>query len=112
MNRRHFIAVLGATPFAPHAIAAASARPSFKIKSFELDEASIADLQAAMKSGRATAVSLAKKYLERIGDIDKRGPVINSVIETNPEVMAIARELDRERKSKGPRGPLHGIPLL
>src|SRR5258705_1101169 len=113
MNRRHFIAVLGATPFAPHAIAAASARASsFKIKSFELDEASIAGLQAAMKSGRETAVSLAKKYLERIGDIDKRGPVINSVIETNPDVMAIARELDRERKSKGPRGPLHGIPLL
>jgi amidase len=112
MNRRHFVAVLGATPFVPHAIAAASARPSFKTRSFELDEASIADLQAAMKSGRETAVSLAKKYLDRIGDIDKRGPSINSVIETNPDAMAIARELDRERKARGPRGPLHGIPLL
>ena len=65
-----------------------------------------------MKSIRETAVSLAKKYLQRIADIDKRGPAINAVIEINPYALAIARELDSERKSKGPRGPLHGIPVL
>ncbi|HMJ65848.1 MAG TPA: amidase, partial [Candidatus Binatia bacterium] len=53
-----------------------------------------------------------KKYLQRIGDIDKQGPSINSVIEINPDALGIARDLDRERKDRGPRGPLHGIPIL
>ena len=65
-----------------------------------------------MQSDRESAVSLAQKYLQRIAEIDKRGPGINSVIELNPDALAIARELDAERKGKGPRGPLHGIPVL
>ena len=80
--------------------------------SFELDEATIADLQAGMKSGKFSAHSLTKKYLERIDDIDKKGPAINSVIEINPDALSIAEALDHERKEKGPRGPLHGIPIL
>ena len=55
---------------------------------------------------------LVKKYLDRIDDIDKDGPKLNSVIEVNPDAMAIAEALDRERKEKGARGPLHGIPIL
>ncbi|MGA9249262.1 MAG: amidase, partial [Candidatus Acidiferrales bacterium] len=82
------------------------------IKPFELDEITIAELQDAMKSGQHTARSIAELYLARIDAIDKNGPAINSVIETNPDALSIADALDKERKEKGPRGPLHGIPVL
>src|SRR2546429_2935851 len=65
-----------------------------------------------MASGKYTAHSLARKYLDRIDDIDKRGPAINAVIELNPDALSIATELDRERKAGRLRGPLHGIPIL
>ncbi|HEX8088996.1 MAG TPA: amidase [Blastocatellia bacterium] len=81
-------------------------------RSFELEEATIAGLQQAMGTGALTARSIAEKYLARIQDVDKRGPAINSVIELNPDALAIAEALDRERKAKGTRGPLHGIPIL
>jgi len=79
---------------------------------FELDELTIADLQSGMSSGRFSAQSLTRKYLDRIEDIDKHGPAINAVIELNPEALAIATDLDRERKAGRVRGPLHGIPVL
>jgi amidase len=79
---------------------------------FELDETTIADLQSGMSSGKYTAHSLARKYLDRIDDIDKHGPAINSVIELNPDALSIAAELDKERKAGRVRGPLHGIPVL
>jgi amidase len=79
---------------------------------FELDELTVGELQAGMASGKYTANSLAKKYLERIDEIDKHGPAINAVIELNPDALSIASDLDKERKAKGPRGPLHGIPVL
>jgi amidase len=85
---------------------------SAEVLSFEFDEATIADLQDAMKSGKCTARSIAEKYLARIDQIDKHGPALNSVIEVNPDALAIAEALDKERKDKGPRGPLHGIPVL
>ncbi|HXD34026.1 MAG TPA: amidase [Pyrinomonadaceae bacterium] len=82
-------------------------------QTFELEELTIAELQNGMKSGKYTAVSLAKKYLQRIQQIDKSGPAVNSVIEINPDAISIAAALDRERKAKGSsRGPLHGIPVL
>lgn len=81
-------------------------------KRFELDEATISILQDGMKSGKFTARSITGKYLARIREIDKAGPAINSVIELNPDAISIAEELDRERKVKGPRGPLHGVPVL
>ena len=81
-------------------------------RAFELDEMTIAELQDGMKSGKFTSRSIVKKYLDRIDDIDKKGPAINSVIEINPDAVAIAESLDRERKEKGARGPLHGIPIL
>ncbi|MEO6392423.1 MAG: amidase [Pyrinomonadaceae bacterium] len=75
-------------------------------------EMSIADLQAAMASGRQSSVSLVRMYLARIAAIDRRGPQLNSVIELNPDALKIAAALDAERKAKGPRGPMHGIPVL
>jgi amidase len=88
-----------------------AARPA-DMSSFELDEITITDLQDAMKSGKYAARSLTEKYLARIDQIDKQGPAINAVIELNPDALAIAEALDKERKDKGPRGPLHGIPVL
>jgi amidase len=83
-----------------------------EVKPFELDEVTIDMLQGGIKSGQYTAHSITEKYLERIEEIDRRGPTVNSVIELNPEALAIAESLDRERREKGPRGPLHGIPIL
>jgi amidase len=82
------------------------------VASFELEELGIADLQQEMTSGKRSSRSLAEEYLSRIDTIDKKGPALNSVIEINPDAIEIASALDKERKSKGPRGPLHGIPVL
>jgi amidase len=82
------------------------------VPAFELDEITIGELQDAMKSGKFSARAIAEKYLERIAAIDKSGPMVNSVIETNPDALEIAEALDKERKEKGARGPLHGIPIL
>jgi amidase len=81
-----------------------------EIKPFELDEITISGLQDGMKSGKFTARSLVEQYGGRIADIDKR--TVNAVIELNPDALSIADALDYERKVKGPRGPLHGIPVL
>jgi len=79
---------------------------------FELEEATVGDLQKRMTAGSLTASALTERYLERIAAIDKRGPALNSVIELNPDALSTAATLDAERKAKGPRGPLHGIPVL
>src|SRR5262245_38477484 len=79
---------------------------------FELDEATIVQLQQWMQDGRYTSRRLVDVYLDRIAKIDRSGPALRSVIETNPDAAAIADALDAERKAKGPRGPLHGIPVL
>jgi len=86
--------------------------PAAEVKAFELEEATIDDLQAGMKSGKYTSRSITEKYLTRIQDIDKQGPVVNSLIEVNPDALEIAESLDRERREKSERGPLHGIPIL
>jgi amidase len=77
-----------------------------------LEEATLIGLQEGLVSGRWTSAQLVEKYLARIQEIDKSGPRLNSVIELNPEAAAIAAALDQERKGKGLRGPLHGIPIL
>jgi amidase len=81
-------------------------------QSFDLDEATIAELQQKMQSGRETSRSLVEKYLARIASIDRGGPALRSVLETNPEALTIADQLDAERRARGARGPLHGIPIL
>jgi amidase len=79
---------------------------------FSLEETTIRDLQNGMQSGKYTARSIVQKYLARIALLNRVGPVLNQVLETNPDAINIAEELDAERKAKGPRGPLHGIPIL
>ena len=83
-----------------------------ELKPFVLDEITIAELQEGMKSGKFTARSLVERYTARIETIDKQGPALNSVIELNPDALSIADALDQERKANGPRGPLHGVPIL
>jgi amidase len=78
----------------------------------DLVEVTIAELQARMRAGRLTARELVERYLERIEAIDRHGPTVNAVLEVNPDALAIADALDRERRQRGPRGPLHGIPVL
>ena len=89
-----------------------AAEPPTEVRPFELDEGTVTDLQRGMVSGKFSARSLTEKYLARIEEIDRRGPAVHSVIEVNPDALEIAASLDHERKEKGPRGPLHGIPVL
>jgi amidase len=82
------------------------------VQASELDEKTIGDLAEGMKSGRYTGRSITESYIARIETTDRQGPALRSVIELNPDALSIADGLDRERKVKGPRGPLHGIPVL
>ena len=121
-ERRRFLrsgVTLSAAALAMPAYAAGTSAPApggqaeaDGVKPFELDEITLAELQQGLASGKYTERSLAEKYLGRIAEIDTSGPAINSVIELNPEALAIADALDEERKAKGARGPLHGVPVL
>jgi len=116
LNRRSFI---GATASASAAVAlgvptrlAERTAPRPPAAAFDLDEVTIAGLQAGMARGEYTAKALAEIYVTRIEAVNARGPELRAVIEINPDAVAIADALDAERKAKGPRGPLHGIPVL
>jgi amidase len=123
VSRRGFLRSAGAasaiaagTPIlAGSAGAPAGATPSGKGGGggrFRWEEATIAQLGAALASGRVTSRELTQAYLRRIARIDQRGPQLNSVMETNPDALAIADKLDAERRKGKVRSPLHGIPLL
>lgn len=117
LNRRKFLraglagglAAITAPKLARISFAAA---PSAQTRKFDWEELTIADAQAAMRSVRVSARRLTEMYLERIEKIDRGGPALNSVIELNPEAVAIAEALDREREAGRVRGPLHGVPVL
>lgn len=77
-----------------------------------LSEKDIVTLQAMMQNGELSSSQLTRYYLDRIESVDRNGPALNSIIEVNPQAIEIAAELDAERQSSGPRGPLHGIPVV
>jgi len=115
MKRRSFVtcgAAAGLAGLAGRGAGAAVPAEPVAVPPFELDEVSVADLQKRMAAGETSARRVAEAYLGRIAALDRQGPALRSVIETNPEALAIADVLDAERKAKGPRGPLHGIPVL
>src|SRR5215212_35426 len=97
------LALISAHPHARSARQAPSAAP------FELEEATVTQLQDAMASGRYTSRRLVELYTQRINAIDRSGPSLRSVIELNPDALSIADALDAERKTGRVRGPLHGI---
>jgi amidase len=78
----------------------------------EMGGATIAELAALMRAGGISAEEATRRFLDRVGRLDQRGPKINAIIELNPDALAIAAERDAERRSGRLRGPLHGIPLL
>lgn len=75
-------------------------------------EYDIASLQALMQRGELNSEKLIRYYLDRIESIDRNGPALNSIIEINPQAIEIAKALDAERQASGPRGPMHGIPVI
>ena len=118
MKRRHFLqttavgVVTIASPITSLAFEETAPKTSPTPQSFELDEVTISELQRGLDSGKYTSKQLVEKYSDRIADIDKKGPALHSVIEMNPDAERIAADLDRERKERRVRYPLHGIPIL
>jgi amidase len=127
MSRRHFLGVSGAALATAHGLSGrAPAACNFSTNRsgpeastgvaprapFELEEIGIADLQAGMAAGRWTSADLVRAYLERIASLDRTGPTLRHVLETNPDAVRLAETLDQERKAGKLRGPLHGIPLV
>ena len=115
MDRRTFVGLAatgGAAALEPRMPARARPRGRPAAAPFELEEATIAELQAGMKSGKYTARGLTAAYVQRIDALDRKGPALRAVLEVNPDALAQAEALDAERKAKGPRGPLHGVPVL
>jgi amidase len=113
-TRRRFLQAglcAGALALAPAAPGGAG-ETADQVPPSELDEITLTDLQEGLRTGKLTARSIAEKYLARIEAIDRRGPALRTVIEVNPDALAQAEALDQERKAKGVRGPLHGIPVL
>ena len=93
-------------------ISLATSCPVFGAKTIDLDSATIADINAAFKAGTLTAEGLVQLCLARIRSYDRDGPSLHAVITLNPKAIETARELDAERKAKGPRSALHGIPVV
>ena len=115
MDRRTFLTTAtAAASLSKHSSAAQTQQiaPNAGSSHFALEELTISELARQVNAGSLTAERIAGLYLERIDRIDQQGPAIRAVIEKNPDALAIARSLDEERKAKGPRGPLHGIPVL
>lgn len=90
----------------------AQAAPAHARTTFDLQTATVADINAAIDAGALSSEKLVRLYLNRIDAYDKKGPKINSIITLNPKALEEARALDAERKAKGRRSPLHGIPIV
>ncbi|GAB4242127.1 MAG: amidase [Ekhidna sp.] len=121
MKRRNFIqlsAISGAIPFiglkacTPAETEGSSQESEQKEPPFELEEWTVAQLQEAMETGKYTSRKICELYLARIKEKDQSDGGLNSVIEVNPDALAIADDLDRERSNGNVRGPLHGIPVM
>jgi amidase len=93
-------------------VCAAGCRTPASRPAIDVVETTIEDLQAAMAADRTSSRAIAEAYVRRIEEIDRTGPALQSVIELNPDALEIADALDAERRERGPRGPLHGVPIL
>ena len=114
MDRRDFVGlgVAGVASTAAAVLAKDAVAAPAPIQAPGILEAGVMEQQASMKAGKLTSQSLVKQYLARIAAVDKSGPRINAIIELNPDALAIAAAMDKERAAGKLRGPLHGIPVL
>jgi amidase len=108
MLLRVLVLAIGTTLIASTPRPVPSVSPVRPERTFDLQSATMADIQAAMDAGALTSERLTQLYLARIAAYDKQGPTINAVITLNPKALETARALDIERKATGPRSPLHG----
>lgn len=90
----------------------ADAQVSAPAPPFDVAGRSLSDLSADLQAGRVTSEQLVAAYLARIATIDRAGPALHAILALNPHALEEGRALDAERRDKGPRGPLHGIPIL
>src|SRR5271154_6905685 len=107
MDRRDFLLAAAVA-----AVAVPDSAMSAKAPTGGAAELTLRDIALALGDGRLTSQRLTQMYLDRIDSLDRRGPSLGAVLETNPRALDIAAELDRERRDHGPRGPLHGVPIL
>ncbi|MBI2817515.1 MAG: amidase [Acidobacteria bacterium] len=109
IRRRCFVVVLALLLLA---LRTARAEPEPSAVTFRLESATIADINAGFNAGVLTSERLVRMYLDRIAAYDKKGPTINAIITLKADALDTARALDAERMAKGPRSPLHGIPVV
>ncbi|HEY6843628.1 MAG TPA: amidase family protein, partial [Thermoanaerobaculia bacterium] len=113
LDRRAFITITGIGAAGALLARETQTTTTSAAPAFEIEEITLGELQDGLRSGRFTSRKLTEAYLARIDAIDKRGPAINAVIELNPDALAIADEMDRQRRAAGFSAPaLHGIPVL
>ncbi len=108
MNRRDFLRSTAVAALAAPGVAAIAAEKA----PATTEELTLTDIDAAFAAGRLTSRRLTQIYLDRIDAIDRRGPGLSAVLETNPRALDVASSLDEERRLHGSRGPLHGVPVL
>jgi amidase len=106
MQRRDFLLATAVAALAAPEIGTSAQAPATAM------ELTLMEIAAAFADGRLTSRRLTQFYLDRINALDRNGPKLGAVLETNPQALDIAAELDRERQSHGVRGPLHGVPVL
>ncbi|HLB35831.1 MAG TPA: amidase [Gemmatimonadales bacterium] len=118
MKRREFVerTAVGVAAVALSGMARPGDAEGFELapgqQAFELAEMTVAQLQEGMRNGRLTARRITQAYLSRIQAMDRQGPTLRAVLETNPDALQIADQLDAERRQGRVRGPLHGIPVI
>ena len=110
-SRREFLAAAAGTVVSL-SLPDARAQPASMTKPFAFEEATLGALAERMGRGEVTSKSLTQAYLERIAAVDRSGPQLRSMLETNPDALAAAEKLDAERRAGKVRGPLHGIPIV
>ena len=117
LSRRAFVGVAASAAAAAalpreRALAQVRRAEASPTSAFALEELTIADLQAAMQRGEQTSRSLVEQYMSRIASLDRQGPALRHMLDTNPDALSIADQLDVERRAGRVRGALHGIPIL
>lgn len=117
LSRREFVelgSLAAAATVLPSALAAAGPLRSMPadVQEFPLAETTVSQLQDGMRSGRLTSRGITQAYLDRIAAMDRQGPTLRAVLETNPDALQIAEQLDQERRQGRVRGPMHGIPVI